>query len=235
MSVDGHKTKGNYGFEFDEVGRRVDAALVLCRWLQFASAMLLFGISIFQSTLAPAALAHALDRGLRQLSKAGAIVVLATMIVCLLLASGEIGEGWTDVWNPSAIGSVLLDTDFGRVWQWRVGFAVVLIGVLVFGRNDHWLPVALLAALTLGSVGFVGHAVMRVGVLGWLNRLSHVIHLLAAGFWLGSLVPSSPVFAWRTIRSPAQMLCSPCDAFQASVNSLSRLSSLPELSMVGWF
>jgi putative copper resistance protein D len=28
-----------------------------------------------------------------------------------------------------------------------------------------------------------------VGVLGWLNRLSHVMHLLAAGFWLGSLVP----------------------------------------------
>jgi putative copper resistance protein D len=151
--------------------------------------MLLFGISIFQSTLAPAALAHALDRSLRQLSKAGAIVVFATMIVWLLLASGEMGEGWTDVWNPSAVGSVLLDTDFGRVWQWRVGFAVLLFGVLVFGRDDHWLTVALLAALTLGSLGFIGHAVMRVGVLGWLNRLSHVMHLLAAGFWLGSLVP----------------------------------------------
>jgi putative copper resistance protein D len=111
------------------------------------------------------------------------------MIVWLLLASGEMGEGWTDVWNPLALGPVLLDTDFGRVWQWRVGFAVVLLGVLVFGRKDHWLAVALLAALTLGSLGFVGHAVMRAGVLGWLNRLSHVMHLLAAGFWLGSLVP----------------------------------------------
>jgi putative copper resistance protein D len=167
----------------------VDEALVLCRWLQFASAMLLFGISIFQSTLAPAALAHVLDRPLRQLSKAEAIVVLATMVVWLLLASGEMGEGWTDVWNPSAVGSVLLDTDFGRVWQWRVGFAVVLLGVLVFGREDHWLAAALLAALTLGSLGLVGHAVMRAGVLGWLNRLSHVMHILAAGFWVGSLVP----------------------------------------------
>jgi putative copper resistance protein D len=151
--------------------------------------MLLVGISIFQSTLAPAALANALNRSLRQLAKAGAIVVLATRIVWLLLASGEIGEGWTDVWNPSTVGSVLLDTDFGRVWQWRVGFAVILLVVLIFGRDDHWLAIALLAALTLGSLGFVGHAVMRVGVLGWLNRLSHVMHLLAAGFWLGSLVP----------------------------------------------
>jgi putative copper resistance protein D len=167
----------------------VDEALVLCRLLQFASAMLLFGISIFQSKLAPAALAHALDGSLRQLSKPVAIVCLATMIGWLLLASGEMGEGWPDVWNPSAVLSVLLDTDFGRVWQWRLGLAVVLVGVLIFGRDDYWLAVALLAALTLGSLGFVGHAVMRMGALGWLNRLSHVMHLLAAGFWLGSLVP----------------------------------------------
>ena len=36
----------------------MDEALVLCRLLQFAAAMLLFGISIFQSFLAPQALAR---------------------------------------------------------------------------------------------------------------------------------------------------------------------------------
>jgi putative copper resistance protein D len=199
----------------------VDEALVLCRLLQFASAMLLFGISVFQSKLAPAALAHALDGSLRQVSKPAAIVCLATMIGWLLLASGEMGEGWPDVWNPSAVGSVLLDTDFGRVWQWRLGLAVVLVGVLIFGRDDHWLAVALLAALTLGSLGFVGHAVMRMGVLGWLNRLSHVMHLLAAGFWLGSLVPL--IASLRFTNDPA-----------ASANvllALRRFSSLGQIAV----
>jgi putative copper resistance protein D len=30
---------------------------------------------------------------------------------------------------------------------------------------------------------------MRSGALGWLNRLSFIAHVLAAGFWLGSLPP----------------------------------------------
>jgi len=84
---------------------------------------------------------------------------------------------------------------------WRLGFAVILLGVLAFGRHDRWPIVALLAWLLLGSLGLVGHAVMRAGALGWLNRLSHVIHLLAAGFWLGSLVPL--IACLRSMTDPA--------------------------------
>jgi copper resistance protein D len=167
----------------------VDEALVLCRFLQFASAMLLFGVSVFQSTLAPVGLSRAFDRLLRQLSTVAALVVLGTTVGWLLLVTGAMGEGWADTWNPSAVGSVLLFTDFGRVWQWRLGFVVALVGVLVFGREGGWLVIALFAALILGSLGLVGHAVMREGALGWLNRLSHVMHILAAGFWLGALAP----------------------------------------------
>ncbi|MGA8812671.1 MAG: hypothetical protein WB523_08940 [Candidatus Sulfotelmatobacter sp.] len=42
----------------------MDEALVLCRLLQFAAAMLLFGVSVFQSMLAPAALARAINHPL---------------------------------------------------------------------------------------------------------------------------------------------------------------------------
>ncbi|SDR29601.1 putative copper resistance protein D [Rhizobiales bacterium GAS113] len=167
----------------------MDEALVLCRLLQFAAAMLQFGVSVFQSTLAPAALARALDRPLRRMSGAAILVVFVTTVGWLLLAAGEMGEGWADTWNPETIGAVLFHTEFGQVWLWRLGFAIVLLGVLAFGRHDRWPIVALLAALVLGSLGLVGHAVMQAGAFGWLNRLCHVIHLLAAGFWLGSLVP----------------------------------------------
>jgi putative copper resistance protein D len=167
----------------------VDEALVLCRLLQFAAAMLMFGVSVFQSTLAPAALALALDRPLRRMSRAAILVVIVTALGWFLLTAGEMGEGWADTWNPATISSVLFHTEFGQVWLWRLGFAGILLGVLAFGRHDGWPIAALLAALVLGSLGLVGHAVMRAGAFGLLNRLSHVIHLLAAGFWLGSLVP----------------------------------------------
>ena len=161
----------------------------LFRLLQFASAMLLFGVSVFQWSVAPAGVARALDQSLRQASKVAAIVLLATAIAWLLLAAGEVGEGWADAWNPSVIGSVILYTDFGRVWLWRLGAVVVLLAVLIFTRDNSWLIVAILAAIVLGSLGLVGHALMRSVAFGWLNRLSFIAHVLAAGFWLGSLAP----------------------------------------------
>jgi copper resistance protein D len=167
----------------------VDEALFLCRLLQFASGMLLFGISVFQWSVAPGGMARALDQSLRRASKVAAIVLFATAIAWLLLAAGEMGQGWADAWNPSVIGSVILYTDFGRVWLWRLGAVVVLLAVLTFTRDNSWLIVAILAAIALGSLGLVGHALMRSGALGWLNRLSFVAHVLAAGFWLGSLPP----------------------------------------------
>jgi copper resistance protein D len=167
----------------------VAEALFLCRLLQFASAMLLFGISVFQWSVAPVGMARALDQSLRRASKVAAIVLFATAIAWLLLAAGEMGQGWADAWNPSVIGSVILYTDFGRVWLWRLGAVVVLLAVLTFTRDNSWLIVAILAAIALGSLGLVGHALMRSGALGWLNRLSFIAHVLAAGFWLSSLPP----------------------------------------------
>ncbi|SEF12594.1 putative copper resistance protein D [Rhizobiales bacterium GAS191] len=126
---------------------------------------------------------------------------IPTTVGWLLLAAGEMGEGWADTWNPETIGAVLFHTEFGQVWLWRLGFAVILLGVLAFGRHDRWPIVALLAALVLGSLGLVGHAATWAGAFGWLNRLSHVIHLLAAGFWLGSLVPL--IACLRSMTDPA--------------------------------
>jgi len=117
------------------------------------------------------------------------LVVCVTTLAWLSLAAGSMGEGWADAWSPESIGAALFDTEFGRVWQWRLGFAAVLLGILTTGRLDRWPVTALLAALLLGSLGLVGHAAMHAGALGFLNRASHTLHLLAAGFWLGSLVP----------------------------------------------
>ena len=47
---------------------------------------------------------------------------------------------------------------------------------------------AVLSALYLGSLGFIGHAAMLEGAAGRVSRASHVVHLLAGGFWLGALV-----------------------------------------------
>jgi putative copper export protein len=71
---------------------------------------------------------------LRQMSRAAILVVFLTTVGWLLLAGGEMGVGWAETLDPATIGSVLFDTEFRQVWLWRLGFAVVLLGVLAFSR-----------------------------------------------------------------------------------------------------
>jgi uncharacterized membrane protein len=49
-----------------------------------------------------------------------------------------------------------------------------------------WLGTAA-ALLMLGYLAFVGHAGARPGALAWVQIIADMIHLLAAGFWLGGL------------------------------------------------
>jgi putative copper resistance protein D len=38
-------------------------------------------------------------------------------------------------------------------------------------------------------MAFIGHAAMHAGILGIAHRVNHALHLLAAGYWFGSLLP----------------------------------------------
>lgn len=69
--------------------------------------------------------------------------------------------------------------------------AVVLVTVMAmdYSRKRTWAALALLAAITLGSLGLVGHATMDAGMMGLVNEGSQMLHLLASGFWVGSLLP----------------------------------------------
>ena len=166
----------------------MDDILILSRALHYGSALLLFGISVFQGWLAPQHLARSLDAALGRVVFVAALIGLASAVAWLLIASGEMGEGWSDVWNPATWSAVLTETEFGKVWQVHLLLAAALTGFLASGWGRHWRFVAVLSAFYLGSLGFIGHAAMLEGAAGRVSRASHVVHLLAGGFWLGALV-----------------------------------------------
>src|SRR3954454_18517004 len=85
--------------------------------------------------------------------------------------------------------TVLFETGFGPVWAAQLGLAVRLLGVVLAGAPVG--VVLVVAAATLASEAWVGHAAMEAGLPGALRRGVMVIHLLAAGAWLGGLVPLS--------------------------------------------
>ena len=53
----------------------------------------------------------------------------------------------------------------------------------------RWAATSIVSAALLASLGLVGHAAMQTGAEGVLHRANHAVHLMAAGAWIGGLVP----------------------------------------------
>jgi putative copper resistance protein D len=165
------------------------SALVLCRFAHFLAAMLTFGASAYLWLYAPDRLMAALSPAIRRLTLIGGLVALATAIVWLALESASMAEDWSAALDPRAIGAVLGDTAFGHVWAAHLVLAAALAAIVVFGPRARWDATAVASAALLASLGLVGHAAMQTGPEGVLHRANHAVHLLAAGAWIGALVP----------------------------------------------
>lgn len=144
--------------------------------------------------MVPPVLAEWLRGPSRWIARASAWTLLVSVIAWLMLQAGTMGEGWPDAVNPHVIITVLTSTGFGHVWAVRlVLVALVLVTAMTMdaSRKRTWAALALLAAITLASLGLVGHASMDVSMMGLVNEGSQMLHLLASGFWVGSLLPLS--------------------------------------------
>ena len=167
----------------------MEVALDVLRFIHYAAALQLFGVGVFQSLMAPAELRRHLDGPSRALALPGAWLLLLSAIALLALMAGTMGEGWADAVDPAVLFLVLRATAFGTVWSFQLILALLLVLILSSRRQGDWLSTTSLATLALGSLGLIGHATIGVGATGIVSRTSQVLHLLASGFWIGSLVP----------------------------------------------
>lgn len=165
------------------------AALIVCRCIHFAAVIALFGASAYLWALAPAELLRALTPMVRRIVAAAIVVAAITGLVWLALEAGAMGDSPADALNPAVVAAVLADTAFGEVWRWRLALLALFLIALAMGRHDRWALIATASALLLASLGLAGHAIMRAGAVGVLQRGNDALHLLVAGAWLGGLPP----------------------------------------------
>jgi putative copper resistance protein D len=169
-------------------------ALVLCRFVTFAAALFLFGAHAYLAALVPEPLlseVHALLRPIRLVLTIVALTATAALLPCTV---ASIGDGWGDALSFPITRDVLLETDTGAAWLLRVlGCAFLILALALSGKPGS---VATGAALLLVALPFAGHASMQEGLTGWLHRLNDAGHLLAAGAWLGSLLPLLLILRW---------------------------------------
>jgi copper resistance protein D len=176
--------------------------LIASKLVHIATVMVLFGASSFRLYVGDATSGAQVifDRWLGKL-----LLVAASLAVLSALAwwdslAAIMGEGWSDAWNPEILAIVLLETEFGHIWIWRIALSAILLGVLIRFRQSSsstWLGiVAISASALLLSLAPIGHAAHDPGIPKAAQFGAKALHLAAAAIWLGGLVPLGYVLGY---------------------------------------
>ena len=171
--------------------------LIVSRLLQFAAVILIFGCGAFRlyglgvdPTPTSINALITFDAWFWRVTTVGTIVVLLSALSLMLGVTANMAGSAAAALDPDTISKVLFATGFGRVWCWHLVFAMLAIGVCLAPRVPWRMPAILvLSFLLLVSLGWVGHAVEGQGVTRLVHQINQMAHLLAAGLWLGGLVP----------------------------------------------
>ena len=167
-----------------------DISLVICRFLFDISALFLWGSAAFVGFLVPKELEKEICTQLTLAWSMSAALVGVTTLLWLPIRAAILAGDWSGATNSGMVSSVLFETSIGRAWQYQA--AAVLILVLSFQAPERFRSrsIAVASAITLLSLVTIGHA---AGINSGWTRLFHKfndgVHVLAAGSWLGALVP----------------------------------------------
>src|SRR5262249_19213474 len=121
----------------------------------------------------------------------------------LMVVTGRIlGQEPGETLSTGAAWTVLTETQFGHTMTVRLGVAFALAVAMVAlaaadGAIPAWRrwPAPLLAATLLGGLAWTGHSGARPGAAGDFQLVCDIMHLLAAGAWVGGLLPLALVLA----------------------------------------
>jgi putative copper resistance protein D len=168
--------------------------LIAARAVHYASTISLAGVFAFLCLIAGPGASPRLCRRLSVLAWASLLLALCSGGAWLLFVSTQMsGQTIADVVTQDVVGIVLNRTRFGQVWILRFVFAVILAILLIVPhgwrwRTWRWTGLVFTAAL-LALLAWAGHGAATPGGPGNLHLAADVIHLLAAGAWVGSLIP----------------------------------------------
>jgi putative copper resistance protein D len=173
---------------------------------------MVFGVVLFRFLIAEAAFrqpwASMLATKKNYLSKLAwlfwislSLAVLSGAMWLVLLAANISNEPIPVVVSDGTLWTVLTQTQIGFVWIMRLILAALLASWLLFVNPDYtttfrsgWLPI-FCAASFIGSLAWSGHAGGTPGINGDVHVASDFLHLIAAGAWLGGLLPLTLLLA----------------------------------------
>jgi len=161
---------------------------ILLRALHFAAVMLLTGSACYSVLLAPKRYRPLLALRLNPLVKGSAWLALLSALA-MLASQNVIMSGDSTHLADIDIWLAVLGTHFGAVWQWEIIFGVLAVVALLLTGRLLQQVLLLAGVLQLACMALIGHAAMHDGWPGLLQQINQAMHLIAAAFWVGGLLP----------------------------------------------
>jgi putative copper resistance protein D len=165
-----------------------DWPIIAVRLAQYLDISVLFGLSSF-GLYALKANDRTQALPLRPWLVASSILgLLLSCIGLFLLASRMAGQPWWPI-DWSAVGSLLTGSSFATAWMVRMAaLCVAGIGASMLQRGTWLILTALASGVGLATLAWAGHGIADQGAVGWAHLTADILHLLAAGGWIGALV-----------------------------------------------
>ena len=191
--------------------------LLMLRWLHLWSLLVLFGSALFQIYGVPRPQRHASGNpALGRIDRWLAAMALAAGVCWVMLAMLDMTEEIGGLFSAALWQAFFLETGFGRIWLLRLaGLGALLLYVWhrpQRQRHDH-AAVAGLSAGLLATLAWLGHAVSTAGAEAFAGIFAYGCHVLAAGAWLGGLLPVSLALAKARAGGDRQCLRAALEGF----------------------
>jgi copper resistance protein D len=171
----------------------MDDPLIWIRAIHFASTVMAAGLVVFVLVVAEPALRSAgapfppsyLRHAARGLYVSLVVVGLTGLAWFLLLATRIADESTVEALSDGAAWALLTDTQFG----WACLMRLVFAGALAITFATRRVFAIACAALLLGGLDWMGHGAATPGDAGYVHLGADFLHLIAAGAWIGGLLP----------------------------------------------
>lgn len=162
------------------------------RFALYADLMLAMGLAAF--------LMYGLGPGEREDAAVAGVIHRSLPLLCamalplsvgwlLALAAGMFGTSISAL-DAEIIASIVLETSIGTAWLVQVAsLSVATVSAFFSTRQPPGAAMSVVATtgIALGALAWSGHAAVGEGALGLLNRAADILHMLAAGLWLGAI------------------------------------------------
>ncbi|MEO7689169.1 MAG: copper homeostasis membrane protein CopD [Sphingomonas sp.] len=165
--------------------------VISLRWAAYAVLLLSFGLAAFG--LLPVWRAERrvvtllrLPELLAALAAAGLVVSTAQI---LAMAAGMAGVAMLDL-DRQTLVDLITGSAIGHAWLARMASLVMLGLAAIYLHRSRAGMLALAtvsSAIASATLAWTGHGSMDEGTRGWIHLAADVLHLLAAGGWLGAI------------------------------------------------